>query len=133
MAFHWLGLWVLSPPVIKIPVINRISNAFDIVVAIQDWHPPRHKSFAANHQGKKPFETIQWKGNSAKQEIFNKLDARGTHARGLFGKTLLITAYPLDERAMRRAKAYNIQPVLLTNLTDLKTIIKKWMNGLPTN
>lgn len=77
-------------------------------------------------------KTIQWRGQSAKQEIFNKLDALGTHARGLFGKTLLITAYPLDERAMRRAKAYNIQPVLLTNLTDLKTIIKKWMNGLPT-
>lgn len=45
-----------------IPVINRISGKFDLVVAIQDWHPPGHKSFASNHNGKKPFDTIDLNG-----------------------------------------------------------------------
>ncbi len=41
-----------------IPLVNQLSNEFDLVVATQDWHPPGHKSFASNHPGKSPFETI---------------------------------------------------------------------------
>jgi nicotinamidase/pyrazinamidase len=29
------------------------------VYATQDWHPTNHMSFASNHKGKKPFETIK--------------------------------------------------------------------------
>lgn len=74
-------------------------------------------------------KTIQWTGHAAKQDIFNKLDALGTHARGLFGKSLLVTAYALDDRAKRRAQAYGIEPVRLTHLTELQSIIKRWMHG----
>jgi nicotinamidase/pyrazinamidase len=35
-----------------VPVINRIQPCFDFIVATQDWHPPDHVSFAANHPGK---------------------------------------------------------------------------------
>ncbi len=31
-----------------IPVANRLQRLFSLVVATQDWHPPDHKSFAAN-------------------------------------------------------------------------------------
>jgi nicotinamidase/pyrazinamidase len=41
-----------------VPVINRIQNCFDLKVATQDWHPKNHKSFASNHPGRKPFESI---------------------------------------------------------------------------
>ncbi len=41
-----------------VPVINRLVDAFDIVVATQDWHTPGHVSFASAHPGKKPFESI---------------------------------------------------------------------------
>lgn len=41
-----------------IPVINKISNQFDLVVATQDWHPANHKSFASNHPGKNVFDKI---------------------------------------------------------------------------
>ncbi len=41
-----------------IPVVNKLQDSFDLVVATQDWHPVDHKSFASNHKGKKPFETI---------------------------------------------------------------------------
>ena len=45
-----------------IPVINRMQDRFDLVVATQDWHPVTHESFAANHSGKQPFEQISLHG-----------------------------------------------------------------------
>lgn len=45
-----------------VPVINRILGHFDLVVATQDWHPKKHKSFASNNIGKKPFEIIELNG-----------------------------------------------------------------------
>jgi nicotinamidase/pyrazinamidase len=41
-----------------VPLINRIALKFETVIITQDWHPPSHTSFAANHPGKQPFETI---------------------------------------------------------------------------
>ena len=45
-----------------IPVVNQIQSAFPLVVATQDWHPPNHGSFAANHPGKKEYEQIHLNG-----------------------------------------------------------------------
>lgn len=47
-----------------IPIANQLqqSGQFDVVVATQDWHPPDHGSFAANHPGRKPGELIQLNG-----------------------------------------------------------------------
>lgn len=42
-----------------IPPINRISSLFPVVVQTQDWHPANHASFASNHEGKKPYDTIE--------------------------------------------------------------------------
>ena len=41
---------------------NRLMDDFDIVVATQDWHPPDHGSFAANHPGKAVFESVDLHG-----------------------------------------------------------------------
>ena len=41
-----------------IDMINGLLEQFDLVIATQDWHPAIHKSFASNHQGKKPFDQI---------------------------------------------------------------------------
>lgn len=41
-----------------VPVINRVAPRFANVVLTQDWHPADHVSFAANHPGRAPFETI---------------------------------------------------------------------------
>jgi nicotinamidase/pyrazinamidase len=35
-----------------IPVINDLSQDFDLVFTTQDWHPANHCSFAASHPGK---------------------------------------------------------------------------------
>ncbi|MBD3370913.1 bifunctional nicotinamidase/pyrazinamidase [Candidatus Fermentibacteria bacterium] len=41
-----------------IPVINRISPRFPVVVLTQDWHPEGHVSFATSHQGAEPGQTV---------------------------------------------------------------------------
>lgn len=46
-----------------VPIINRIQNTFDLVVATQDWHPQNHISFASNHAGKSTFDEIEVEGN----------------------------------------------------------------------
>ena len=42
-----------------IPLINRLSKAFQNVVLTQDWHTPGHISFASSHSNKKPFDSVQ--------------------------------------------------------------------------
>ena len=39
--------------------INALMEEFAVVVLTQDWHPPRHSSFASEHPGKSPFETVE--------------------------------------------------------------------------
>ena len=42
-----------------IPQINALMQEFPVTVLTQDWHPEEHSSFAAMHDGKSPFETIE--------------------------------------------------------------------------
>ncbi len=42
-----------------IPLVNRLQEKFELVVATQDWHPKNHLSFASNHPGKNVFDTIR--------------------------------------------------------------------------
>lgn len=43
-----------------IPIVNKLQENFDLVVATQDWHPENHISFASNHENKQPFDKIEW-------------------------------------------------------------------------
>lgn len=45
-----------------IPLANRLMDDFEVIVATQDWHPPDHGSFAANHPGRQIFECIDLHG-----------------------------------------------------------------------
>ena len=40
-----------------VPLVNQLARRFDHVVISQDWHPANHASFAASHEGAKPFDT----------------------------------------------------------------------------
>jgi nicotinamidase/pyrazinamidase len=42
-----------------VPLINKLGQKFRNVVLTQDWHPKDHISFASQHAGKAPFETIE--------------------------------------------------------------------------
>jgi nicotinamidase/pyrazinamidase len=39
------------------------SGCFELIVAAQDWHPRDHVSFASNHPGRTPMETIELYGH----------------------------------------------------------------------
>ena len=39
--------------------VEQLARRFSNVVMTQDWHPADHISFASNHAGKHPFETIE--------------------------------------------------------------------------
>ncbi len=41
-----------------VPVVNRLAGRFRHVVLTQDWHPPRHSSFASSHSGSAPFDVV---------------------------------------------------------------------------
>src|SRR5688572_15626086 len=47
-----------------VPLANALarSKKFDLVVATQDWHPPDHASFAANHPGREVGDHIDLEG-----------------------------------------------------------------------
>ncbi len=43
---------------------KRLKKEDFLIVATQDWHPPEHVSFASNHPGKNPFDTIEIGGRT---------------------------------------------------------------------
>jgi len=45
-----------------LPVVRDLIDRHELVVATQDWHPPEHESFAANHAGRSPGELIELHG-----------------------------------------------------------------------
>jgi nicotinamidase/pyrazinamidase len=47
-----------------VPIVNKLQDNFDFIVATQDWHPVTHGSFAANHPGRKAGELIDLNGLS---------------------------------------------------------------------
>ena len=45
-----------------IPLLNALQPRFDLVVATQDWHPARHRSFASQHPGRAVFSQTDLHG-----------------------------------------------------------------------
>jgi len=41
-----------------VPIVNALSRRYATIVVTQDWHPADHASFASQHQGRAPFETL---------------------------------------------------------------------------
>jgi nicotinamidase/pyrazinamidase len=41
-----------------IPLINSLGSQFSNVILTQDWHPSDHQSFASQHSGRRPYETV---------------------------------------------------------------------------
>lgn len=43
-----------------VPLVNQLQDAFapTAIFATQDWHPADHKSFASNHAGAKPYDSV---------------------------------------------------------------------------
>ena len=59
-----------------VPVANRLAQSFNLVVATQDWHPPGHSSFASQHPGNSPGDTVELDG--LRQELWPDHCVQGT-------------------------------------------------------
>jgi nicotinamidase/pyrazinamidase len=57
-TFMPLGELAVADGDAVVPVANRLLTRFRHAFATQDWHPPRHVSFASAHPGRAPFEEI---------------------------------------------------------------------------
>lgn len=66
-----------------IPLVNRLQDKFDLVVATQDWHPAGHGSFASSHPGKKTGEVIML--NGMEQILWPDHCVQGTHGAEFAG------------------------------------------------
>jgi nicotinamidase/pyrazinamidase len=42
-----------------VPLINSLARRFTHVILTQDWHTADHASFASQHPGRRPFESVQ--------------------------------------------------------------------------
>jgi nicotinamidase/pyrazinamidase len=42
-----------------VPLINQLMGRFENIVLTQDWHPADHSSFASQHTGRAPFQTVE--------------------------------------------------------------------------
>lgn len=62
-------------------VANRMMDRFDFVVASQDWHPSDHQSFASQHPGRAPLETIELDG--LQQTLWPDHCVQGSHGAEL--------------------------------------------------
>lgn len=60
-----------------VPIINRLQDSFDLIIATQDWHPQNHVSFAINHDGKNEFDVIDVHGFA--QTLWPAHCVQGTH------------------------------------------------------
>ncbi|RUT30177.1 nicotinamidase [Arsenicitalea aurantiaca] len=52
------SLAVAGGDTIVAPIV-ALAQRFETVVLTQDWHTPRHSSFASAHPGRQPFEAIE--------------------------------------------------------------------------
>ena len=57
--------------------IRRMAKLFSHIILTQDWHPPDHSSFAANHIGRKPYQSIRME--YGEQTLWPTHCVQGTH------------------------------------------------------
>lgn len=73
-----------------VPVINKLSTAFQSIVVTQDWHTQGHASFASAHSGQKPFSSV--KLNYGNQVLWPDHCVQGTDDAALHKDLALPTA-----------------------------------------
>ena len=59
-----------------VPIVNKLQEKFDLVIATQDWHPKDHQSFAPFHD-KNPGDLIDLHG--VPQVLWPVHCVQGTH------------------------------------------------------
>lgn len=111
-----------------IPVINKISEDFDKVIATQDWHPQKHISFASTHN-KEPYQTIEVKNGT--QVLWPDHCIQGTPGAD-FHRNLILDSVDL---IIRKGTDLNLDSysALLENDKQTETGLQYYLKGLNIN
>ena len=123
----------------SIPVINKAMPLFQTVVLTQDWHPAEHKSFASNHENKKPYDVttmpygqqVLWPAhcvqNSKGAELAETLAVKGTEFKVRKGTNSEVDSYSAFFEADGKSKT-----ILADWLRD-RGITEVFLCGLATD
>ena len=84
-----------------VPLVNQLSNRFEHVVITQDWHPADHASFAASHDGAKPFDTKRL--HYGDQTLWPEHCVQGTPGVALHPDLAVDLAFLILRKGMRTA------------------------------
>jgi nicotinamidase/pyrazinamidase len=84
-----------------VPEINRLIDAHDHVIVTQDWHPAGHSSFASQHSGRAPFDTIEV--SYGPQVLWPDHCVQGTHGAEFHPDLELTKAELFIRKGFRRA------------------------------
>ena len=122
-----------------IPVINKAMPLFQTVVLTQDWHPAEHKSFASNHENKKPYDVmtmpygqqVLWPAhcvqNSKGAELAETLAVKGTEFKVRKGTNSEVDSYSAFFEADGKSKT------LLADWLRDRGITEVFLCGLATD
>ena len=122
-----------------IPVINKAMPLIQTVVLNQDWHPAEHKSFASNHENKKPYDVttmpygqqVLWPAhcvqNSKGAELAETLAVKGTEFKVRKGTNSEVDSYSAFFEADGKSKT-----ILADWLRD-RGITEVFLCGLATD
>lgn len=83
-----------------VPVINRVAKKFANVALTQDWHTPKHISFASSHPGKNPFETLSLP--YGEQVLWPDHCVQGTHGAELHAELFIPHAQLIIRKGYHR-------------------------------
>lgn len=122
-----------------IPVINKAMPLFQTVVLTQDWHPTEHKSFASNHENKKPYDVttmpygqqVLWPAhcvqNSKGAELAETLAVKGTEFKVRKGTNSEVDSYSAFFEADGKSKT------ILADWLRERGITEVFLCGLATD
>ncbi len=122
-----------------IPVINKAMPLFQTVVLTQDWHPAEHKSFASNHENKKPYDVttmpygqqVLWPAhcvqNSKGAELAETLAVKGTEFKVRKGTNSEVDSYSAFFEADGKSKT------ILADWLRERGITEVFLCGLATD
>lgn len=84
-----------------VPIVNALGARFDHIVLTQDWHVADHASFASQHPGRQPFETVDMPYGA--QTLWPDHCIQGTHGAAFHAGLALPRAELVLRKGFRRA------------------------------
>ena len=122
-----------------VPIVNRLAAEFEHVVLTQDWHPRDHRSFAANHEGRRPFETVTL--DYGEQVLWPVHCVQGTQGAALHENLDIAHARLVIRKGYRRAvdsysafiEADRKTPTGLAGYLREHHVTRVWCCGLATD